>query len=66
MGCAVNTLRELRNLQYDTTDFNSGLICWYKVATEKAIKLFLNDPYDGEYRDDELLNILCSFDVCKF
>jgi len=33
-----------------------------EVATEKAIDLFFDDPYDGEFEDGELLNLLVSLD----
>ncbi|MCL2086490.1 MAG: contact-dependent growth inhibition system immunity protein [Oscillospiraceae bacterium] len=35
----------------------------YDVALEKAIDLFLNDPYDGEYCDGGLLETLVSVDI---
>jgi len=33
------------------------------IAVQKAIDLFLNDPYDGEYDDGGLLNVLASLDM---
>ena len=33
------------------------------VATEKVIELFLNDPYDGEFFDGGLLDVVNSFDL---
>ena len=34
-----------------------------EVAVKRAIELFLCDPYDGEYSDGELLEILASLDI---
>jgi len=34
-----------------------------EVAVKKAIDLFLNDPYDGEYEDGDLLNLLVSLEL---
>lgn len=33
-----------------------------KVAMEKAIDLFLDNPFDGEYEDGDLLNLLLTLD----
>ena len=33
------------------------------VAIKKAIELFLSDPYDGEYCEGELLEVLISLDI---
>ena len=33
------------------------------IAIKKAIEFFLNDPYDGEYSDGGLLEILNSLDI---
>jgi len=36
------------------------------IAVNKVIELFLNDPYDGDFFDGGLLDILCSLDVKSF
>ena len=33
------------------------------IAIQKAIDLFLHDPYDGEYSDGDLLSVLVSLDI---
>jgi len=37
----------------------------YEVAVEKSVDLFLEDPYDGEYEDGDLLNLLISLELNK-
>jgi hypothetical protein len=36
------------------------------VAIVKAIELFLNNPYDGEYCDGGLLNVLVSLEINSY
>jgi hypothetical protein len=85
------SLKEIYNLSYDLSGFNSGLINWYnklidkqyamlsiedvarmirqdilkEVAIKKAIDLFFDDPYNGEYEDGELLKLLASLELNK-
>ena len=85
----MKPLKEIYDLTYDSSGFNSGLINWYNklidktydqltvtdvsrmirqdvlktVAIKRAIELFLNNPYEGEYSDGELLNVLTSLNT---
>jgi len=85
----MSSLKELHNLSYDTSGFNSGLINWYNqlidktyndlsvsdvckmirqdilkdIAIQKAVDLFICDPYCGEYYDGGLLDVLVSLDM---
>jgi hypothetical protein len=83
-----NTIKAIYNLEYDKSNFNSGLINWYnnvidktinqlnvmdvskmlrqnilwEVAINRAIELFIHDPFDGEMTDGDLLNLLLSIE----
>jgi len=86
------SLKELYNLDYDRSGFNSGLILWYNdvidksyeqldardvskmlrqnfsdslnnLAKKRMIDLFIENPYDGEFSDGDLLETIVSCNV---
>jgi len=85
----MNSLKEVHNLIYDESGFDSGLIRWYNqlidksyddlnvvdvskmirqdvlkdIAAKRSIDLFFEDPYNGEYDDGGLLNMLASLNI---
>jgi len=64
----VNWYNQLIDKSYN--DLNVADVCKMirqdilkDIATHKAIDLFLSNPYDGEYDDGGLLNVLVSLDI---
>jgi len=78
-------IKQVYELEYDESGFNSGLVEWYnsmidksieelevedvarmirqnilpKLAIDKAIEIFGNDPRAGELYEGEVLEVLC-------
>ena len=64
----ITWYNQLIDKSYD--DLNTADVCRMirqdilkDIAIQKAVDLFLIDPYNGEYCDGELLNVLISVDL---